>query len=157
MIEQFQIIADAVRLKVKPEYRKKIGICGAGGIVDGAHLPAYKKAGLEVVAIFDVDPRKVGITVGELTVRNLDEMCEFVRANGVQIGVLAVPSTAAQSVADDLMSAGIGSLLNFAPVVLTTTKGVTVRNVDLGVELQILGYHEQLRGQASSQPNRVSV
>jgi NADH/NAD ratio-sensing transcriptional regulator Rex len=42
-------------------------------------------------------------------------------------------------------------------VVLTTTKGVTVRNVDLGVELQILGYHEQLRGQVSAQPNRVSV
>jgi redox-sensing transcriptional repressor len=109
------------------------------------------------VAIFDVDPRKVGATVGELTVRNLDEMCEFVRANGVQIGVLAVPSTAAQSVADDLMAAGIGSLLNFAPVVLTTTKGVTVRNVDLGVELQILGYHEQLRGQTTTPQSRVTV
>ena len=44
MIEQFQVISDAVRLEVKPEHRKKIGICGAGGIVDGAHLPAYKKA-----------------------------------------------------------------------------------------------------------------
>ena len=58
MIEQFQVIADAVRLEVKPEHRKKIGICGAGGIVDGAHLPAYKKAGLEVVAIFDTDNAK---------------------------------------------------------------------------------------------------
>jgi predicted dehydrogenase len=58
MIEQFQVIADAVRLEVKPEYRKKIGICGAGGIIDGAHLPAYKKAGLEVVAIFDIDKAK---------------------------------------------------------------------------------------------------
>jgi predicted dehydrogenase len=58
MIEQFQVIADAVRLEVKPEHRKKIGICGAGGIVDGAHLPAYKKAGLEVVAIFDTENAK---------------------------------------------------------------------------------------------------
>jgi redox-sensing transcriptional repressor len=133
-------------------------VVGAGNLGSAITVNGgFASRGFPVVAIFDVDPRKVGTIVGELTVRNLDEMREFVRANGVQIGVLAVPSTAAQSVADDLMAAGIGSLLNFAPVVLTTTKGVTVRNVDLGVELQILGYHEQLRGQASSQPNRVSV
>ena len=133
-------------------------VVGAGNLGSAITVNGgFASRGFPVVAIFDVDPRKVGTIVGELSVRNLDEMCEFVRANGVQIGVLAVPSTAAQSVADDLMAAGIGSLLNFAPVVLTTTRGVTVRNVDLGVELQILGYHEQLRGQASSQPNRVSV
>jgi predicted dehydrogenase len=58
MIDQFREIADAVKLEVKPENRRKIGICGAGGIIDGAHLPAYKKAGLEVVAIFDTDHAK---------------------------------------------------------------------------------------------------
>jgi len=60
-------------------------------------------------------------------------------------------------VADDLINAGIGSLLNFAPIVLTTPKNVAVRNVDLGVELQILGYHEQMRRQATSRPNTISV
>ncbi len=133
-------------------------VVGAGNLGSAITVNGgFASRGFPVVAIFDVDPRKVGTHVGELTVRNLDEMCDFVRVNGVHIGVLAVPSTAAQSVADDLIAAGVGSLLNFAPVVLTTTKGVTVRNVDLGVELQILGYHEQLRGQASSQPNRISV
>ena len=58
MINQFLEVAEAVKLEVKPENRRKIGICGAGGIVDGAHLPAYKKAGLEVVAIFDTDNAK---------------------------------------------------------------------------------------------------
>jgi predicted dehydrogenase len=58
MIDQFREIADAVKLEVKPEYKRNIGICGAGGIVDGAHLPAYTKAGLEVVAIFDTDNAK---------------------------------------------------------------------------------------------------
>lgn len=58
MIDQFREIADAVKLEIKPQNRRKIGICGAGGIVDGAHLPAYKKAGLEVVAIFDTDNAK---------------------------------------------------------------------------------------------------
>lgn len=58
MIEQFREVAEAVKLEVKPENKRKIGICGAGGIVDGAHLPAYTKAGLEVVAIFDTDHAK---------------------------------------------------------------------------------------------------
>lgn len=129
------------------------GNLGAAITVNGG----FASRGFPVVGIFDVDPRKVGSRVGDLTVRNLDEMNDFVRANGVHIGVLAVPSTAAQSVADDLIAAGIGSLLNFAPIVLTTAKGVAVRNVDLGVELQILGYHEQMRGQSSSQQNPVSV
>jgi redox-sensing transcriptional repressor len=80
----------------------------------------------------------------------MDDMKDVVRSMGVRIGVVAVPSTAAQSVADDLIAAGIGSLLNFAPVVLTVPSGVSVRNVDLGVELQILGYHEQMRSAGSS-------
>lgn len=133
-------------------------VVGAGNLGSAITVNGgFTSRGFPVVAIFDVDPRKVGTRVGDLSVRNLDEMKDFVRANGVHIGVLAVPSTAAQSVADDLIAAGIGSLLNFAPVVLTTPKGVTVRNVDLGVELQILGYHEQIRGQGASQQTRVTV
>lgn len=129
------------------------GNLGAAITVNGG----FASRGFPVVGIFDVDPRKIGTRVGDLTVRNLDEMSEFVRTNGVHIGVLAVPSTAAQSVADDLITAGIGSLLNFAPIVLTTPKNVAVRNVDLGVELQILGYHEQMRRQSSSKQDPISV
>lgn len=133
-------------------------VVGAGNLGSAITVNGgFASRGFPVVAIFDVDPRKVGTKVGELVVRNLDEMREFVRTHKVHIGVLAVPSTAAQSVADDLVAAGIGSLLNFAPVVLTAAKGVTVRNVDLGVELQILGYHEQARGQAAKPTSRVTV
>ena len=133
-------------------------VVGAGNLGSAITVNGgFTSRGFPVVAIFDVDPRKVGTRVGELVVRNLDELKDFVRANGVHIGVLAMPSTAAQSVADDLIAAGIGSLLNFAPVVLTAPKGVTVRNVDLGVELQILGYHEQIRSQGATQPARVTV
>ena len=133
-------------------------VVGAGNI--GAAITVnggFASRGFPVVAIFDVDPRKVGTKVGGLVVKHLDELSDFVSANSVHIGVLAVPSTAAQTVADDLVAAGIGSLLNFAPVVLTVGKGVAVRNVDLGVELQILGYHEQMRGQSSAQERAVSV
>lgn len=133
-------------------------VVGAGNLGSAITVNGgFASRGFPVVGIFDVDPRKVGATVGDLVVRHLDDVQEFVRANGVHIGVLAVPSTAAQSVADELISAGIGSLLNFAPIVLTTQKGVSVRNVDLGVELQILGYHEQSRNQSVSSSPRISV
>lgn len=95
MIEQFQVIADAVRLEVKPEHRKKIGICGAGGIVDGAHLPAYKKAGLEVVAIFDVDNAKAKDVASRHGIAKVyTTLAELLADPQVEIVDIAVPADA---------------------------------------------------------------
>jgi predicted dehydrogenase len=95
MINQFREIADAVKLEVKPENKRKIGICGAGGIVDGAHLPAYKKAGLEVVAIFDTDHAKatdVAKRHGIPTVYKT--LAELLADSNVEIVDIAVPASA---------------------------------------------------------------
>jgi predicted dehydrogenase len=95
MIDQFREIADAVKLEVKPENKRKIGICGAGGIVDGAHLPAYKKAGLEVVAIFDTDHAKaqdVAKRHGIPTVYKT--LAELLADPKVEIVDIAVPAAA---------------------------------------------------------------
>jgi redox-sensing transcriptional repressor len=61
----------------------------------------------------------------------------------VSIAVIATPAAAAQSVADRLVEAGVTSILNFAPVVLSVPEAVDVRKVDLSIELQILAFHEQ--------------
>ena len=95
MIDQFREIADAVKLEVKPENKRKIGICGAGGIVDGAHLPAYTKAGLEVVAIFDTDNAKaqdVAKRHGIPTVYKT--LAELLADPKVEIVDIAVPAAA---------------------------------------------------------------
>ena len=95
MIDQFREIADAVKLEVKPENKRKIGICGAGGIVDGAHLPAYIKAGLEVVAIFDTDNAKaqdVAKRHGIPTVYK--SLAELLADPKVEIVDIAVPAAA---------------------------------------------------------------
>jgi redox-sensing transcriptional repressor len=63
----------------------------------------------------------------------------------VAIGVIATPATAAQEVAERMVDAGIRSILNFAPSVVSVPAGVTVRKVDLAIELQILAYYEQRR------------
>ena len=68
----------------------------------------------------------------------------------MSIGVIATPAVAAQDVADRLVACGITSILNFAPTVLNVPDGVDVRKVDLSIELQILAYHEQRKGQETA-------
>jgi redox-sensing transcriptional repressor len=85
-------------------------------------------------------------------VRHLDELPAIVRAERVSIGVVATPGAAAQEAADRLVKAGVTSILNFAPFVLSVPPGVMVRKVDLAVELQILSYYEQRRVAAAPPP-----
>jgi predicted dehydrogenase len=106
MIEQFREVAEAVKLEVKPENRRKIGICGAGGIVDGAHLPAYTKAGLEVVAIFDTDHAKaqdVAKRHGIPTVYKT--LAELLADPKVEIVDIAVPAAAQPEIFAQVASA----------------------------------------------------
>ena len=67
------------------------------------------------------------------------------RDQGVAIGVIATPAIAAQEVADRLVGAGISSILNFAPALVTVPPEVSLRKVDLAVELQILSFYQQRR------------
>ena len=73
----------------------------------------------------------------------------------ISIGVIATPATAAQDVCDRLVAAGVTSVLNFAPVVLSVPEQVDVRKVDLSIELQILAFHEQRK--ATGDPQREQV
>jgi redox-sensing transcriptional repressor len=97
------------------------------------------------VALVDTDASKVGEKVGETPVRHLDDLEALVKEHQVAIGVLATPSGAAQEVADRMVSAGIGSVLNFAPAVVTVPEGVSIRKVDLASELLILSFYQQRR------------
>ncbi len=82
----------------------------------------------------------------------MDELEEIVETQSVSIGVITTPPGAAQQVCDRLVEAGVTSILNFAPTVLTVPDGVDVRKVDLSIELQILAFHEQRK--AGEEPDR---
>src|SRR5262249_52503588 len=94
-------------------------------------------------ALVDADPAKVGTRVGELTVAALDDLPKVVAECGIAIGIVATPAVAAQEVADRLVDAGVTSILNFAPAVVTVPAGVSLRKVDLAIELQILSFYQQ--------------
>ena len=95
--------------------------------------------------MLDSDPDIVGSTMATLTVRHVDEIEAVVKRHKVSIGVIATPAASAQAVCDRLVSAGVTSILNFAPLVLDVPDGVDVRKVDLSIELQILAFHAQRR------------
>lgn len=124
-------------------------IVGAGNLGQAlAGYGGFTQRGFMVGGIVDVDPEKVGADVGGVAVRHLSELSAVVAAHDISIGVIATPGAAAQAAADELVAAGVSSILNFAPAVITAPHGITVREVDLSVELQILSYHEQRRANA---------
>jgi redox-sensing transcriptional repressor len=85
-----------------------------------------------------------------MTVRSDDELERVVAENHVAIGVIATPASSAQAVCDRLVEAGVTSVLNFAPAVLSVPEIVDVRKVDFSIELQILAYHEQRKSLGES-------
>jgi redox-sensing transcriptional repressor len=121
-------------------------IVGAGNLGQAlAGYGGFGARGFPVAGIVDIDESKVGTTIGGITVGRPTELGAMVRRHHVAIGVVATPAVAAQEAANLLVAAGVTSILNFAPVVLSVPPAIQVRKVDLAVELQILSYHEQRR------------
>ena len=122
-------------------------IVGAGNLGHAlANYGGFDERGFPVAAIVDIDPAKVGSKVGAAKVRHLDDLPDIVSSLSNVIGIIATPAGGAQEVADRLVAAGVTSILNFAPAVLTVPRGVSLRKVDLAVELQILSFYQQRRG-----------
>jgi redox-sensing transcriptional repressor len=146
-----------IRRELGLDHEWSIVILGAGHL--GQALTGYggfSERGYSIEGIFDIDDKKVDVTVGGVRVRHLDELPQVVAQCSVSIGVIATPAESAQDAADRLVRSGVTSILNFAPVVVNVPLGISVRRVDLSVELQILSYHEQRRITAAAQLRAVA-
>ncbi len=100
----------------------------------------------------DADLTRVGETINGLMVQHIDDLDSVVVEKDIEIAVIATPAHAAQIVADRLVAAGVTSILNFAPCVLSVPDGVDVRKVDLAIELQILSFHEHRKASNGAGP-----
>jgi redox-sensing transcriptional repressor len=114
-----------------------------------SNYAGFRSRGFRIVALLDSDPARHGEQLGDLTIRSLEELEDLVAEHRIAIGVIATPAASAQQVCDRLVAAGVTSILNFAPAVLSTPDGVDLRKVDLSIELQILAYHEQRKALAT--------
>lgn len=118
-----------------------VGIGNLGAAL--ANYGGFASRGFRVAALIDADPAMAGKLVAGIEVQHSDGLEQVIDDNGVSIGVIATPAASAQPVCDRFVAAGITSILNFAPTVLSVPDGVDVRKVDLSIELQILAFHEQ--------------
>ena len=119
-------------------------IAGIGNLGQAlANYKGFAERGFRVVALVDSDPGKVGEVVAGIQVRSVDDLPRLVRRHDVAIGIVCTPASGAQEVADRMVEGGIRSILNFAPAMIAVPPGVSLRKVDLSIELQILGFYEQ--------------
>jgi redox-sensing transcriptional repressor len=121
--------------------RYRVAMIGAGKI--GSALVQYRgfrQRGFDIVAIYDVDPAKVGRQWNGLTVQHIDTLEAELARRPVDMAVLVTPADAAQAVAERLVRAGVKAVLNFAPVQLSVPPDVEVKTVNLALELETLSY-----------------
>ena len=123
---------------------RRVAIVGAGNLGQAlASYGGFPSRGFHVVAAFDSDPAKIGRRVGGAVVEPAASMREVIQEKGVEIAIITTPAGVAQSIADTLVEAGVSCVLNFAPTTVVVADHVVVRQVDLGIELQILSFHRQ--------------
>ena len=129
---------------------RSVALIGVGNLGQAlAGYAGFASRGFRIAALLDADPARIGARIRGLVVRDIAELAEVVAENAITIGVLAVPVSAAQDVCDRLVAAGVTSILNFAPVVLSVPAHVHLRKVDLAAELQILSFHETRKAAAA--------
>ena len=130
-----------IRLILGLNRRWKVALVGAGNV--GSALYSYKefrRQGFDIVGVFDVSPDRVGQRWRDLTIRHVDDLKEDAERMGMEIGVIAVPARAAQSVADRLVAAGMRGILNFAHRRIQIPTAVALRTVNLSIELESLAF-----------------
>lgn len=122
----------------------RVAIIGAGRL--GQALAGYgglPARGFEVVAAFDNDPSKVGTAIGSVRIEPVSRMPIVLHGERVAVAIITTPASSAQAVADVAVLAGVRSILNFAPTTVSVPPGVAIRQVDLGIELQILSFYQE--------------
>jgi redox-sensing transcriptional repressor len=120
-----------------------VGIIGAGNLgLALADYPGFMQEGFEIVALFDNQPAKIGQrSRGGTPIHDVLELRRHARRDGISIAVLAVPASAAQRVADMVVTSGIKAILSFSPGALKVPDDVKVKSVDLTVSLESLSFY----------------
>ena len=116
-------------------------LVGVGNL--GRALLGYKgfrQQGFHIVAALDLDRSKAGTLVEQVPIHHLDELSDIIHSQDVRLAMIAVPATAAQGVADQLVEAGVVGVVNFAPVTLSLPDGVSLVGVDLAMELEQISF-----------------
>jgi len=116
-------------------------LIGAGNLGQAiANYSGFRNAGFEIKALFDANPRIIGLKIREFDVLDPDIIEDFIKENNIDIAVMCIPKNGAQEVIDRVTKAGVKGVWNFAPIDLEVPEGVIVENVNLTESLFTLSY-----------------
>ena len=125
-----------IRKILRTQGQHNIALVGAGRLGQAiASSPIFAEHGINIAAVFDKDPAKVGETVGNVPVSEYRQLGDAIREKNIIVGVLAVPATSAQDAANDLVSSGVKIIFNYSEALLETPSDVTVHTSNPAVEL----------------------
>jgi redox-sensing transcriptional repressor len=106
-----------------------------------AHYGGFAAEGFNIKAIFDDDPVKIGQTIGGQIVQDVADLSETITKEKIKIGIIAVPASVAQEVADKLIKAGVKAILSYAPITLSIPDAVRIQYIDPVNHLQRMTYY----------------
>ncbi|RKD29052.1 redox-sensing transcriptional repressor Rex [Thermohalobacter berrensis] len=116
-------------------------IVGAGNLGQAiAHYRGFQREGFKMLALFDINPRLIGLKLWDIEIKDVETLEDFIKENEVDIGVICTPKEVSQEIADKLVKSGIKAIWNFAPTDLKVSKDVVVENVHLNESLFTLSY-----------------
>ena len=119
----------------------KAVLVGAGNLGQALiNYAGFKNAGFDICAVFDANPRMIGLKLRDYEILDSDDLENFVLENSVDIAILCIPKNGAQEVADKLVEVGIKGIWNFAPIDLQVPENVIVESVNLTESLFTLSY-----------------
>ncbi|WP_251555476.1 redox-sensing transcriptional repressor Rex [Neobacillus muris] len=119
----------------------KVALIGVGNLGTAfLHYNFMKNNNTKIECAFDVDPGKVGTSIGDVPVYSMDELENYLMEEGIQVVILTVPAPVAQQITDRLMKTNVKGILNFTPARLNVPSTIRVHHIDLAVELQSLVY-----------------
>jgi redox-sensing transcriptional repressor len=125
-----------IRKILRTQGQHNIALIGAGRLGQAiASSPIFAEHGINIAAVFDTDPAKLGEPVGNVTVSEYIRLQDTVREKNIIVGVIAVPATGAQQAADDLVNSGVKIIFNYSEALLETPADVTVHTSNPAVEL----------------------
>jgi len=125
-----------IRQILRTQGQHNIALIGAGRLGQAiASSPIFAEHGINIAAVFDTDPAKVGSAIGQVAVTEYAQLKEVVREKNIIVGVLAVPAAGAQQAANDLVDAGVRIVFNYSEALLDVPPDVQVHTSNPAVEL----------------------
>ncbi|MEV5028345.1 redox-sensing transcriptional repressor Rex [Paenibacillus sp. LPE1-1-1.1] len=145
-------LIEKIRQILKVDQTIKVALVGAGNLGHAlCNYNKYSKDNMQITAVFDVHPSKIGTSINNLTVLPMSELNATVEEQKIRIGIITVPAFEAQNVANQFVEAGVEGILNFAPAILRVPDEVRIQNADFTRELLSIAYYLVREGETQNE------